>query len=167
MTRSRRIPISPRLGPRPSNSPSSGRSSTGSDGGIIRMPMSPRPGWAWRAYRGTRGPRGAADWHAPPARPRRSHPTANRSAQQTKGPGAVGYGLATVAAALPVRSWRGHDRRKTLPHPPPADYQSRLSWVPVFRIFDWLNCPGVTSTTAPSAGGRYAGYYYEVFIIDA
>ena len=80
---------------------------------------------------------------------------------------AVGYGLATVAAALPVRSWRGHYPGITLPTPAPADYQSRLSWVAVFRIFDWLNCPGVTSTTAPSAGGRYAGYYYEVFIIDA
>ena len=80
---------------------------------------------------------------------------------------AVGYGLVTVAAGLPVTSWRGGYPGLTLPTPAPAAYQSRPAWVAVFRITDRANCPGVTQTDAPSPDARYNGYYYEVFIIDA
>jgi hypothetical protein len=80
---------------------------------------------------------------------------------------AVGYGLVTVAAGLPVTSWQGSYPGLTLPTPAPAAYQGRLAWVAVFRVTDRANCPGVTQTTPPSPDGAYNGYYYEVFIIDA
>jgi hypothetical protein len=80
---------------------------------------------------------------------------------------AVGYGLVTVAAGLPVSSWDGHYPGMTRPTPAPAGYQGRLAWVTVFRITDRANCPGVTQTTPPSPGGASNGFYYEVFIIDA
>ena len=80
---------------------------------------------------------------------------------------AVGYGLVTVAAGLPVSSWQGHYPDMTRPTPAPAGYQSRLAWVSVFRITDRASCPDVTQTTPPSPGGAYNGFYYEVFIIDA
>jgi hypothetical protein len=80
---------------------------------------------------------------------------------------AVGYGLVTVSAGLPVSSWQGSYPHITLPTPAPAAYQSRLAWVAVFRVTDRANCPGVTQTDAPTPDGAYSGYYYEVFIIDA
>jgi hypothetical protein len=80
---------------------------------------------------------------------------------------AAGYGLVTVSAGLPASSWQGSYAGMTLPTPAPARYQRRLAWVAVFRITDRAGCPGVTQTTAPSPGGTYAGYYYEVFIVDA
>jgi hypothetical protein len=80
---------------------------------------------------------------------------------------AAGYGLVTVSASLPVSAWQGSYPGLTLPTPAPARYQRRLAWVAVFRVTDRAGCPGVTQTTAPSPGGTYTGYYYEVFIIDA
>jgi hypothetical protein len=80
---------------------------------------------------------------------------------------AVGYGLVTVSAGLPVSSWQGHYPGITLPTPAPSAYQGRLAWVAVFRVTDRDNCPGVTQTDAPSPDGAYNGYYYEVFIVDA
>ena len=80
---------------------------------------------------------------------------------------AVGYGLVTVAAGLPVTSWQGSYPGLTLPTPAPAAYQRRLAWVAVFRVTDRANCPGITQTTPPSPDGAYDGYYYEVFIVDA
>jgi hypothetical protein len=80
---------------------------------------------------------------------------------------AVGYGLVTVTAGLPVSSWEGHYPDITLPTPAPAVYQGRLAWVAVFRVTDRDNCPGVTQTDAPSPDEADNGYYYEVFIVDA
>lgn len=83
---------------------------------------------------------------------------------------AIGYALVTVSPRLPVNSdsWDSFSPQRP---PAPASYRTRLAWVVVFRPEQVASCPATVvsspQATPTSAKPAYAGYGYEVFLIDA
>ena len=83
----------------------------------------------------------------------------------------IGYAMVNVSPGLPVdsSSWQSYGQAM----PGPASYRNRLAWVVVFRTQLTASCPAVAVTTPPATPApapdqpAYAGYYYEVFLIDA
>ena len=84
---------------------------------------------------------------------------------------AIGYAMVTVSPGLPAdsSSWQGYGQAM----PGPASYRNRLAWVVVFRTQLTASCPAGPVIIPPAQPApapeqpAYAGYGYEVFLIDA